>query len=224
MKTRLLLLLALGVSLSSALTHAGGWAVTTITRLPDYVVVGQPVRLEFAVRQHGHTLISDLSAVVEARLGGTVAKAVAHPTPGQPGRYSADLVIPSSGNWTLVISHGFGPTAGISLPAVTSPSQAPRALAAAEQGFRLFAAKGCASCHADRALPLLGPSSYGPELTGRRYPVEFLAAKLAQPIPCAEGQPCMPVLGIRAEEIEPLAAFLNSTVERKVRSPASLAR
>src|SRR5512144_1922822 len=55
----------------------GGWAVITVENLPDQVVTGQPVTLDFTVRQHGHTLLSNLDARVVAEGRGDRVNAAA---------------------------------------------------------------------------------------------------------------------------------------------------
>ena len=80
---------------SATVLDAGGWAVVTITA-PDTVIVGQPVTVTYAVRQHGQRLIDDLRGHVEARLGDTVIKATANGRPAA-GNYLATLTLPRAG-------------------------------------------------------------------------------------------------------------------------------
>lgn len=206
------------ISAASAVTlNAGGWAVTTIERVPDFAIVGRPVRIEFTVRQHGHFPSSGLRATVGASVGRTVVSVPARETK-QTGRYTAELTLPTPGLWTVVVN-GWG-AKSMTLPVVVGQGEAPR-LTDAERGLRLFGAKGCVTCHRHSAVPTTDSVGYGPELTDRRYPAEVLTAKLRHPVPCETlaPNPCMPVLGIHDDELGPLAAFLG----QPARSAAALA-
>src|SRR5882672_9265360 len=85
----------------------GGWAAITVEDLPDYGVVRQPLNLTFTVRQHGVTKLSDLEPRVEARGAGATAAAVAE-RGKEAGQYTARLVLPQAGEWTITIHSGFG--------------------------------------------------------------------------------------------------------------------
>src|SRR5205823_14195680 len=66
-KSILLLVFLVTAGLGATSRHLGGWAVVTVDDLPDYVVVGQPVRLSFVVRQHGMRPLDGLRPRVEAK-------------------------------------------------------------------------------------------------------------------------------------------------------------
>ena len=71
-----------GLLLSALMAHAGGWAVITVDDLPDYVEAAKPVTLSFIVRQHGVTLLDQLTPSIRATSGrltanGTVRSAAA---------------------------------------------------------------------------------------------------------------------------------------------------
>jgi mono/diheme cytochrome c family protein len=125
-----------------------------------------------------------------------------------PGTYRAEAVLPVVGTWTLTISSGLFDAAKVSLPVVKAGGR-PVSFAADERGQRLFSAKGCATCHRHEATSETRSTDAGPALTGRRYPVELLAAQIRHPKPCEPGRPCMPVLGVSDAEIASLATFLN---------------
>src|SRR5512146_3100034 len=131
----------------------GGWAVITVENLPDQVVVGQPVTLDFTVRQHGRTLLSNLNARVVAEGGGDRVNAAAQPG-GSEGRYQATVTLPHSGVWTITIYSGFGNN-NVSLLPLTAvgPGRPVAVLAAAERGRQLFVAKGCLTCHVHPEVP-----------------------------------------------------------------------
>jgi cytochrome c2 len=85
----------------------------------------------------------------------------------------------------------------------------------AAQGKDLFVAKGCWNCHTHRAVPGSGEfaGAYGaeeaPDLTVPKFDAAYLRVWLKDP---KEVKPdtLMPDLGLRATEIESLAAFLTT--------------
>ena len=220
MRKSILFLLLLGTAGFAATSrHLGGWAVVTIDDLPDYVVVGQPVKLSFVVRQHGMTPLDGLHPVVEARSGSTKVsvKALAVQDTGLP-RYAATLNLSHPGEWTVTIHSGFwglGEVTLLPLPAVSSGTTPP-ALSDAERGRHLFMAKGCFTCHVNTEVTTATSMSIGPDLTGRRYPPGPLAKFLARPdsmqlTQLPRGGPFrMPVLGLKDREIASLVAMINT--------------
>lgn len=188
-----------------AITAFGGWAVVTVDDLPDYMVAGQPVTFSYRVRQHGVTLLSGLRGRVEAEGGPLEARATATPA-REAGRYTATLTLPQPGEWTITIHSGFG-NSKVKLEPVraVNPGAPQRPLPEAERGRRLFAAKGCVTCHSGGAI--------GPDLAGRRYPPEYLTQFLADPArtrPQGSGTLRMPNLDLKQPEIAALVAFINT--------------
>lgn len=192
----------------------GGWATITVEDLPDYGVVRQPLNLTFTVRQHGVSKLSNLEPRVEARASGVKAAAMAEPGK-EAGQYTARLVLPQAGQWTITIHSGFGPSRVTLLPmqVIEPAAQAPLALPAAERGRRLFVAKGCATCHLHRDVSGSGVVAVGLELTSRRLAPEYLQRFLADPSIVGSGNR-MPNLNLKQPEIAALVAFLNT--ERQV--------
>ncbi len=187
----------------------GGWAAITVEDLPDYGVVRQPLNLTFTVRQHGVTKLSKLEPRVEARARGATAAAVAEPGK-EAGQYTARLVLPQAGEWTITIHSGFGPSRMtlVPLPVIEPTAQPPAALSAADRGRRLFVAKGCVACHLHRDVSGSGVVAVGPELTGQRLAPEYLQRFLADPSIVGSGNR-MPNLNLKQSEIAALIAFLN---------------
>jgi len=187
----------------------GGWAAITVEDLPDYGVVRQPLNLTFTVRQHGVTKLSNLEPSVEARGGGTNAAAVAVPGK-EAGQYTARLVLPQAGEWTITIHSGFGPSKVTLVPmqVIEPTAQAPAALAAADRGRRLFVAKGCLTCHVHGDVSGSGVVAVGPELTSRHLAPEYLQRFLADPSMIGSANR-MPNLNLKSPEIAALIAFLN---------------
>ena len=198
------------VILGSGAAHAGGWVVVTVRHLPDYVVVGAPVTLTYSVRQHGQKLLDGLNGRIEARAGlrsvtvDTVAGA-------QPGEYSAPLVLPGAGDWTIAIDSGFGgnfDTTTTVLTAIDAGAPAP-ILSKAERGRRLFTGKGCISCHVH---PKVAGSSVsaGPAFdTHQRYQPDYLKGVLTNPPTARSDGWQMPNLGLSDAEIASLVAFVG---------------
>jgi len=191
--------------------HVGGWAVITVEDLPDQLVVGQPVTLTFAVRQHGRTLLSGLNARVEAKAGGQTVHAAA--AAAGTGRYAATLTLPHAGAWTITVYSGFGPSNLTLMPVPAANAGRPMAEPTlADRGQRLFVAKGCLTCHLHDAVPASGAVKVGPDLSGRRFDADYLRRFLADPNIATTRGPGgfeMPNLNLAPREIAALAAFIN---------------
>lgn len=191
--------------------YAGGWAVTTVEDLPDYVVAGKPTTLTFRVRQHGKELLSGLSGRVEARAGRLETQVEA--TPGRErGQYTATLTLPQAGEWTITIHSGFRGSELTLLPvqAIEAGSGSAPGLPEAERGRRLFVAKGCVTCHLHGDVKTTNGTPWAPELTGRRYPADYLKQFLADPALAARRPVQMPDLSLKQPEIAALVAFINT--------------
>jgi cytochrome c2 len=90
-----------------------------------------------------------------------------------------------------------------------TPSSAPADIA---YGRALFSAKGCVTCHRHAAVPGSGAVSGDdvPNLTTPRWTTEYLRTWLKDPGAVRPNTP-MPNLGLKADEIEALIAFLTSS-------------
>ena len=192
----------------------GGWAVITVDDLPEYLVAGKAVEVPFSVRQHGVTLLPGLTPAILITSGDVETTVRARAT-SERGHYVATVTVPRAGEYTMRIHSGFMNTQNALLPirAVAAGAPAPRALADAERGHQLYFAKGCVTCHVRGSEG--GELKVGPELTGRRYPPEYVAKFLDDP----ESSPLskatnngnrMPKLDLKQQEIASLVAFLNS--------------
>jgi mono/diheme cytochrome c family protein len=194
----------------------GGWCVITVDDLPDHAVAGTPVNVSFAVRQHGVSLMRDLSPEIVATSKGVAAKGTV--TGGTNGRYNASLTLPRAGDWTVTINSGFMNNSITLVPikATDAGAPAPAPLSDIERGMRLFVAKGCVTCHSLEETSAWKSASVGPALTGRRYVAEVLASFLADPerSPLARNTTTsdirMPNLGLEQREIASLVAFINA--------------
>lgn len=191
---------------------SGGWAVVSLDTVPDHLIAGAPTTLTYTVRQHGQNPIDDLRGQIVARSGKETVK-VATTARGK-GRYAASLTVPREGDWTITAHSGFGPSDITLLPiAAVGANVRPVALSEAERGRRLFVGKGCVTCHSNGALAGGTVKDYGGDLTGRRFPADYLARLLKDPRSVAASRPKlaeMPSLDLRQTEIAALTAFINA--------------
>jgi mono/diheme cytochrome c family protein len=195
----------------------GGWAVVTVDDVPTHLVAGQKTPIAFKVRQHGFNFLSDLSPSVQLKSGSQEVTVAAAPV-GDPGHYQATVTPPSTGTWTVTVQSGFGNSKTTLLPlrAIAANAPAPREVADADRGRQLFYGKGCVTCHVRGGD---GESGFktGPTLTGKRYPVDYVATFLDDPdkSPLSKSNTGqfvkMPKLGLSQREITALVAFLNTT-------------
>jgi cytochrome c2 len=91
--------LAVMLLASSFAANAGGWAVTTLDELPAQVIAGKPVPIGFTVRQHGRTLVNELSPVIKAVRADGAATLQATARNDSNGHYAVALTFPSAGQW-----------------------------------------------------------------------------------------------------------------------------
>jgi hypothetical protein len=221
------------LSTIAAVRWAGGWAVITVSKVPDAWVVGEPLQLAWQVRQHGVSPISGLRPTLEARAGSRRVNGMAwaFEEDGYRG-YRGRITFPEPGDWQVTIHSGFGDSRAVLVPWRVVNSQRPvrgtveehlatigiEPFDEVERGRRLFAAAGCVTCHVHRAVDIRGQASaFGPDLTGRRFPADYLERFLADPSikPPTTGR-SMPNLALRPKDIGPLVAFINA--ERRVTS------
>jgi mono/diheme cytochrome c family protein len=193
-------------------THAGGWAVITVDELPNDIVVGRPVTLNYSVRQHGRTLLSGLRGSIEALAAGqTIHEAASAGM--DAGQYSVTFTLPRPGSWTITIRSGFGNNQVTLVPVpVVNPGRSAPPLAAADRGLRLFVAKGCVTCHVHPDVTGSGEVKVGPDLGGRRFAADYLQRFLADPNIATTRGPGgfeMPDLKLDPQEIASLVAFIN---------------
>ena len=192
-----------GVFLPVMMNHAGGWAVVTVDRLPEYAEAGKPVALTYMVRQHGVEPHSGLKGSVVATSDGQTVRGTV--VAGErAGQYQAQIALPSAGNWSITIKSGF-PRADLTLLPVTTVAAGTsltRTAPDVERGGRLFVAKGCVTCH--------GQIDVGPKLDGRRFDATYISGFLANPPRTpTQGRSAMPNLGLEQKEIASLVAYLN---------------
>jgi mono/diheme cytochrome c family protein len=197
-----------------AAVRIGGWAVVTVESVPDYLVVGKATTLNFVVKQHAVSLMTDLNPTVTAKSGRREVKA--HTVRSGSG-YRAEFTVPEAGDWKVDIESGFGRSGSTLVPikAIAAGAQ-PVVLSEVDRGRVLFAAKACATCHVHGDVGIKGElNDFGPELTTRRFAAAYLTDFLKDPSikPAERGKAQMPKPDLRAADIPLLIAFINS--ERK---------
>src|SRR5262245_34737521 len=199
------------VALAGTAYTFGGWCVITVDDLPEYVTVGKPTEITFTSRQHGLTLMDNLQPTIAAKSGASDVNLNA--TAKGSGRYSANLVVPKGGDWTVTINSGFmnNRSTLAPIPAIAAGATPPKPVIAADRGERLFIAKGCVTCHVHGEVTGSGAVAVGPNLTPKRYQPEYLARFLADPsIARTPGvKEIMPKLELKSIEVAALAAFIN---------------
>jgi mono/diheme cytochrome c family protein len=195
----------------------GGWVVTTVDDVPEHLVAGRGVDVTFTIRQHGMSPLSDRSPTVTLRQGKTSTRATAAQTK-LAGQYSARITPAAAGEAVIVVNPDFGNQTHTLLPITTvaANAPAPAALAPSQRGRQLFVAKGCTTCHTHAAAPTDQPEylgEVGPNLTGKRFAVDYLKQFLADPSikPSSDANKRMPNLNLKPAEIAALVAFINES-------------
>lgn len=224
-----LLLVGLGaIVLASTVAFArGGWATVTVMKVPDAWVVGKPLQLTWQVRRHGVLPLGRLVPTLEGRSGSrrVIGTTWLFAEGGFHG-YRGSITFPEPGEWQVTIHSGYGSSKAMLVPWRVVDSVTPirgtveehlakrgiRPFSEAERGRRMFAALGCVTCHVHRAVGITGePGIWGPDLTDRRFPADYLARYLADPsIKPPTSDKRMPNLGLRPKDIAVLVAFINA--------------
>ena len=226
--------LAAGVlAFAAGFVSMGGWAVVSVSKVPDAWIAGKPLQLSWKVRQHGMNLLNDLHPTLEARSGSRVIAGTTWTfNEGGETGYRGRITFPNTGEWQVTIHSGFGRSKAVLVPWKVVDSVSPvrgtvedhlqkigiRPFPEVEQGRRMFVAKGCVTCHVHDDIQIKGElSDFGPDLTARRFPQAYLAKYLANPSikPSVNGKR-MPNPGLREKDITPLIAFINA--DRRVTS------
>jgi mono/diheme cytochrome c family protein len=215
---RVLGVLAAGaVLMAAAPATYGGWAVITVEDVPAQLAAGQPTRLAFTILQHGRDPMRGLKPTVTVTpVGARRGEQVRAEAGSKAGQYVATITPRAVGTVRIAIDANWheARTELLPIPVVARVAQAASADASAV-GRQLFVAKGCVTCHAKNDDPLVQGRlvvEVGPELTGRTWPADWLAAKLANPAQTrggAGGDPIMPDLDLSPTEIAALVAYLN---------------
>ena len=204
------LLLVAAVSIPVMAFGFGGWAITTVEDVPEYVVAGKPFDLSYSVRQHGVSLLTRLGGAVTITSGRN-AKNFATVELGE-GMYRSRITIPTAGTWDVNISTGFM-NSGVTLPlkVIAADAATPAPMSAFERGQQLFVAKGCASCHTHQLTKDVTVAQIGPDLSEPKFAAPYLERFLTNPSIKTDWRNSnrMPNLGLKQAEITALVAFLN---------------
>lgn len=221
------LLLVTSIASTAAFKSLGGWAVVSVSKIPDAWIAGKPLQLTWQVRAHGESRVDGLRPTLEARSGNrrVTGRAWEFNEGGQRG-YRGSITFPQRGNWQVTIHSGFGRSRAVLLPWPVVDSVTPvrgtveehlarmrvAPLSEQERGRRMFAAKGCVTCHVHGSVGVAGElRDFGPELTDRRLSADYLRRFLADPSikPPTNGRR-MPDPGLREKDVDPLVAFLTA--------------
>jgi mono/diheme cytochrome c family protein len=203
-------------------TAFGGWAVVTLQEVPEYLEVGKPTTLSFKIRQHGETLLADRSPTVTLRKAdGFLSRLfgrnrVTAVKGSEVGLYEATVTPSKVGDVSITIDTDLAGWKAKLLPfRVVAAGETPPPLSSHDRGRQLFAAKGCATCHAKHDEPEFADWQVvmvGPDLAGRSFPTDWLAQKLADPAQFRGARtngPVMPTLTLDEREIAALVSFVN---------------
>ncbi len=204
-------------------TGFGGWAVVTLQDVPEYLEVGTPTTLSFKIRQHGRTLLDDRSPTVTLRKANAPFLSrlfgrdrVAAVRGAEAGLYEATITPTEAGDVTVTIDADLFRWKVKLLPfRVVAAGETPPPMWSHVRGRQLFAAKGCVTCHAKKDVSEFADWQVvpvGPDLTGRSFPANWLAQKIADPAQfrgARSNGPVMPTLALDEREIAALVSFLN---------------
>jgi hypothetical protein len=106
-------LVVLLAALLAGTALAGGWATIEMDELPGEIHAGETVHLSFMVLQHGQTpvhFLGESDLAVEPLITGTNVKTgetieiSAVPDMSEVGRFNAEIVFPSAGNWEWTVA------------------------------------------------------------------------------------------------------------------------
>lgn len=200
----------------------GGWVVISVQDLPEYLEVDESATLTFTLLQHGREPMSNRSPSVILGAEGTGwfsrADRVAARRARGAGSYEATITPRDTGELFVTIDADYNSARSMLLPIrVVAAGQEPDPRPLTERGRHLFVAKGCVTCHAksdDRLMKgRTANPGLAPDLAGRVFDAEWLAAKLADP-----GQNRvrfndyveMPNLGLGNDEIAALVSYLRA--------------
>jgi YtkA-like len=92
----------------ASVASAGGWAVVTLDLMPMQVIVNQPLRVGFTIRQHGRTLWESDNVRVRGYHPTGETFTVQAPMDGR-GHYTAELNFTKAGEWQWAVASGLMP-------------------------------------------------------------------------------------------------------------------
>jgi hypothetical protein len=86
---------------------AGGWSTVDLTTLPDQIGAGETWEADVQVLAHGVTPMNGLDPKITVSSGAQTLTYNATPN-GKAGTYEAGVVFPAAGEWTVVVTSGYG--------------------------------------------------------------------------------------------------------------------
>lgn len=199
-----LLFALLSILWISAASHAGGWVVTTLEALPADVQAGQPIHMDFMVRQHGQTPVHLAEAYLHMvhQETGELMQIAANPVAPE-GRHRVTVTFPHPGVWVCTfVPSPFAANGEIKITVIEGdrrPKSPPSTgfsswldwlrqwfahpgraqtqsptLTPVEQGKILFVAKGCVSCHRHDQVVVPWSTAHGRDLSNYSAEPDFV--------------------------------------------------
>jgi mono/diheme cytochrome c family protein len=98
-------LFVLGLLLLATPALAGGWVVITLDNLPPAIRAGEPVTLDFMVRQHGVRPVDGVEVVVSAQhLASGERREWTAEKGAETGHFTVEAVFPQPGEWVWQVT------------------------------------------------------------------------------------------------------------------------
>jgi len=217
--------------LTSLTAYAGGPPILTTSKVPEYFIVGRAETLVFAVRSMccDHGPLDHRNFRVRATAAGRRKIEIPATPTANPGEYAATLTLPAPGDWAITVDFynlrnvsDDRQSPQIHRTALLLGSHLPEKLSLEARGERNFVEKGCITCHVNREVVAPAHDLWGsreelesillkngiPDLTGRKFPKEYLLRFLTNPSSVKSGTK-MPNLKLANDDIAALVAFMN---------------
>jgi hypothetical protein len=116
-KAVIAVVLAAGALVAAAPASAGCWATVGLAQPPAGTAAGESWTAELTILQHGRTPLANAKPTVTIVNGKSgERRTFAASATGDPGRYDAEVVFPSAGQWRYEVNDGFTTMGGEPVP------------------------------------------------------------------------------------------------------------